>query len=260
MFNPLTYLNELFDTFAARTLSGHDQLICLHIFNKFNRARWPETVRIADRELQELCRLYDSNGKPATIDTIRKAKSRLKLKGIIEFTSGNGSSFTEYKLPCLPPNDTPADTPNDTPADTLGRSNQHVREDVLDVKTDTEYNAEQTRARETKELDDLIEYWETAGGSRLNMLLISKLDALLTEHTLSDVKAAIDRAVDGANNPNYGFSLDYVKLKLSELKNGRPKGRKLKGGVKFERGGISSGTSGGYAIPTDTGNEPWANY
>ena len=111
MDKPLTYLNKLFEAFAERAVTGHDQLICLHIFNKFNRAHWADTVRISDRELQELCRLYDSTGKPISIDTIRRAKARLKLKGLIDFKRGSGDKPTEYRLAQITPADTPADTP-----------------------------------------------------------------------------------------------------------------------------------------------------
>ena len=138
MFNPLSQLNYFFRLATERKFSGSDKLLWLHLFNLFNRQHWTETLRIKDAELKELMRLYDTNGKPASIEAVRRSRQRLKTKGFIDFTSGDGYG-PEYKLPQL--------HPDNTPADTLGRSNQRVREDVLDVKTDTEYNAEQTRGR-----------------------------------------------------------------------------------------------------------------
>lgn len=151
MVNPLTYLNSLFDAFAEKTLSGHDQLICLHIFNKFNRARWPETVRISDRELQELCRLYDSTGKPVTVKTIRNAKSRLKLKGLIDFKAGSGDNPTEYHLinPFHPPKDTPFHTPGDTYK--YISNNESLNEDLRLKTKDNPSFIQSARTRETSE-------------------------------------------------------------------------------------------------------------
>ena len=208
MFKPMTQLNYFFRLATERKLSGSDQLMYLHLFNKFNQAHWTETLRIKDAELKDLMRLYDSNGKPASIDTIRRSRQRLKAKGFIDFTSGNGYE-PEYRLPCL----YPADSPADTPADSLANSYIRPREDALDVKTLNDYANAPANANE---VDDLMEYWVKAGGCKLNFLLISKLAALAKEYGVEPLKKAIDAANNGANNPQYGFSLDYVKAKLTK--------------------------------------------
>ena len=195
MFNPLTQLNNLFDAFAARSLSGHDQLICLHIFNKLNRARWPETVRISDRELQELCQLYDSNGKPVSLDTIRRAKSRLKLKGFIDYPKGTGLP-TEYRMTVFSPCRHPADTPADSPAEKLAA------------------------------------YWNrTLGGARLNFEDISWLDALINRHGYEWAKDLLDEAYR-ANGNRYGLSPKWLhevcERRLKPL-NSKPKGGDKRG-------------------------------
>lgn len=212
MFSPLSQLNYFFRLATERKLSGSDQLMYLHIFNKFNQAHWTETLRIKDAELKGLLRLYDSNGKPASIDTIRRGRQRLKAKGFIDFKSGDGYE-PEYRLPCLYPADSPADTPANSPADSSPSSLIRTREDVKDVKTLDDYANAHANANE---VDDLMEYWEQAGGCKLNFLLISKLAVLAKEYGVEPLKKAIDAANNGANNPQYGFSLDYVKMKLTK--------------------------------------------
>ena len=96
-----------------------------------------------------------------------------------------------------------------------------MREDVKTLEINNYTNA----GANTEEIDELIEYWEQAGGCKLNQLLVAKLNALLKAHGLSAIKAAIDKANDGANNANYGFSLEYVKNKL--LKGGENNGKKV---------------------------------
>ena len=81
MFKPLSQFNAFFKLAIEKTLCGTDQLVCLHLQNKFNQAHWAETISVKDAELLELIRWYDKTGKPTSIDTIRNAKARLKMKG-----------------------------------------------------------------------------------------------------------------------------------------------------------------------------------
>lgn len=230
MSNPLTYLNSLFDAFADKTLSGHDQLVMLHIFNQFNRSHWTRTVRISDSELLKLCRLYDSTGKPITLDTLRTVKSRLKLKGFIDFKSGKGNAPTEYRL--ANPPDSPAESPRDTPQETPTHSAQisysRTREDVktLDVKTEKTQSA---GVRETlKQVDspdelggDIGEFWLRQTGFRLTGDLAFDLckkaddDRKLTE-------AAIVKAM--GSKPTYVLKYDHFKKVYDSLKAPKTKG------------------------------------
>ena len=149
MINPLSQLNAFFRLATERKLSGSDQLMYLHIFNKFNQAHWTETLRIKDAELKDSMRLYDLDGRAISVEVIRRGRQRLKAKGFIDFDSSKGYA-TAYRLPCLYPTDTPAYTPADTPADTSANPYIPAREDVktLDVKTKTEG----TRTRELSEI------------------------------------------------------------------------------------------------------------
>lgn len=111
MLKPLSQLNQFFKLAPEKTLSGSDQLVWLHLFNLFNRQHWPETILVRDAELLELINWHESNGKPASIDTIRKAKARLKKKGFIDFKAT--AAGTEYRMPRLYPITPPADPPAD---------------------------------------------------------------------------------------------------------------------------------------------------
>ena len=127
MLNPLSQLNHFFRLATERKLSGSDQLMYLHIFNKFNQAHWTETLQINDAELKELMRLHDLDGRPASIEIIRRGRQRLKAKKFIDFNSGNGQC-PEYRLIQLYPDDTSADTSDKTLDDSQLVSYSRVRE------------------------------------------------------------------------------------------------------------------------------------
>ena len=209
MFNPLTHLNRFFDLATEQTLSGSDQLVYLHLFNKFNRAHWTETILVRDAELLELCRLYEPNGKPASIETIRNAKARLKKKGLIDFTAGKGNSPTRYSLPCLYPTDTPTDTPRNPYI--------RVREDVktLDVKTLKEEGGAGAR-----------EIWEVFTGEMQRPSTASEryeLVALVEKHGFAKVAAALKRTRRIRRYPTYQDFLDVLNDK--PLKGGERHGK-----------------------------------
>lgn len=234
MFNPLKQLNHFFKLATERKLSGSDQLMYLHIFNKFNAAHWTETLRIKDAELKDLMRLYDTNGKPSSIDVIRRGRQRLKSKGFIDFTSGTGYE-PEYRMTCLYPADTPADTPADSSANPYIR----VREDVKDVKTKSSSSA---RARE--KIDEAQEHWEHIKGGRLTFEHLSELQVLIDKHGLDWLKNRMTEASD-ANGNSHGLSMKFFRAFIK---------RYLKGGEKVETASPS------YTKPARTGSEPWANY
>ena len=201
-FKPLNQLNSFFELASEKTLSGSDQLVYLHLYNKFNRAHWTETILVDDAELLKLINWYESNGKPASVATVRKAKQRLKKKGFIDFTSGSGSNVTEYRLiklyPVDTPVDTPIDTPIDTPVDTLRRSNNTcAKEDVEDVKT---FLKPQTPARANS---------KNSVTPNLDRELEEKINAAVRELD-KDVRSAWIETK--SENPYGGDLLDLVDL------------------------------------------------
>lgn len=228
MFKPMTQLNYFFRLATERKLSGSDQLMYLHIFNKFNQAHWTETLRIKDAELKELMRLYDSNGKPASIDTIRRGRQRLKAKGFIDFTSGNGYE-PEYRLPCLHPADSPADTPIDTPAHSSPSSLIRTREDAKDVKTDKSVVVVDAGARTLNEVDELVEYWERdLRGGRLSFEHQSELAVWLKSKGKDFVKEAMREASD---SNGIALNMKLLRKVIENKANPQP----LKGGDKYDR-------------------------
>ena len=94
---PLTQIKNFFEKVEELDICGSAQLVYLHIFMIFNKNRFPETMRIKDSEIRESVRLYDSNGKPASIDTIRRAKQRLISHGLIEVEL-EVRGITKYRL------------------------------------------------------------------------------------------------------------------------------------------------------------------
>ena len=225
MFNPLSQLNYFFRLATERKLSGSDQLMYLHIFNKFNQAHWTETLRIKDAELKDLMRLYDTTGKPASIDVIRRGRQRLKAKGFLDFKSGDGYE-PEYRLPCLHPADSPADSPANTPADSQACSDIRTREDVLDVKTDKTVVVVDAGARTLNEVDELVEYWERElRGGRLSFEHMSELSVWLKSKGYEFVKEAMREASD-----SNGIALN-MKL-LRKVYDNKVNPQPLKGGER----------------------------
>lgn len=96
MDKPLTQLRRFFELAAERKLCGNDQLLYLHLWNAFNSARYPESVKLTDAELLRRLNQHDSNGKP--LGSLKNPKSRLKKKRFIDFTPGKGDNPTEYRL------------------------------------------------------------------------------------------------------------------------------------------------------------------
>ena len=94
---PLSQLKAFFKKSAELKLTGSDQLMYLHLWDKFNTEHYPETLRITDAELQKAMRLYDTNGKPSSVEVLRRGRQRLRTKGLIDFNIDAGCAPT-YKL------------------------------------------------------------------------------------------------------------------------------------------------------------------
>lgn len=212
-FKPLNQYNAFFKLARERTLCGLDQLVGLHIQHAFNQAHWAETIQIADAELLECINWYDKTGNPTSLDSIRKAKARLKKKGFIDFEHGKGGKPTKYRLIQLYPPDTPADTPEDEPSDKERISyTAYTPKTFLDVKT----RNEEERGREQEdELDALIDEWDkSACFCKLDFELISELKVLNDQYGAAAIRAAMAKARRGQKN---GVSLNYFKAVLTDV-------------------------------------------
>lgn len=236
MFNPLSQLNQFFRLATERKLSGSDQLMYLHLFNKFNQAHWPETLRIKDAELKDLMRLYDSSGKPMSIEMIRRGRQRLKAKGFIEvLNQGEDGHEPNYRMPRLYPINPPADPlddpPDNPPDDPSERPNIRTREDALD-DLDVKTFITTTNAG-AREIDQVLDYWENElRGGRLTFEHQSELEVYLNRYGLEWVKEAMKAGADANNNP-HGISPKYLFAVLKSKANPKPKA--TKGGDRDEK-------------------------
>ena len=213
-------LNARFD---MGDLTALTQLVGYKLFVIFDEHRFPDSLPISDRELMSRTNIQSHS-------TIVEARRRLKNAELIDFDVKQGKK-TRYRLTLdkLPTSYRQVDDKLSTSCRQVdSSSNIRTRDPV--TPTLNPYPMQNKRARDTQEeIDSLLEYWEKSGGAKLNHLLVAKLNALLENNELEVLKAAIDMANSGANNPEYGFSIDYIKGKLEELKNGK------KGGAKRER-------------------------
>ena len=150
MIQALNQLKAIFEAFVERNLSGNEQLIMLHLFNLFNLAHWTEIIRVTDKSLLALLNQHDSTGKPLSLETLRRAKQRLKQMGLIDFSSGGGNRITEYKLVKLykDPVETPDISPRSPPVVLLADNKVTINNSTEDVKTlDIKEKKRRTRTR-----------------------------------------------------------------------------------------------------------------
>lgn len=217
MIKPLNQLNAFFALAEERMLKGSDQLLWLHLFNRFNKVHWQETIRVSDKALADDMRLYDSTGKPASVNTIRNAKSRLKLKGFIDFKPGKGIDLTSYTMvqlyeddnPCDTPDHTPTLDPYDTPCDSykVYSLSSKLEKDVKtkDVKTKDDNNTTHVRGEvEPEEVhaggqlslpsQKVLDIWEKCKGAKLDGNQLIDLTTLEKAYGLETVKKAMETA------------------------------------------------------------------
>ena len=224
---PLNQFNAIFSESAKRNLSGNEQLILLHVNNQFNKAHWTETIQLTDKELMALLKQYDSNGKPLSQETLRRAKQRLKQFGLIDFNSGVGKKSTEYKLVKL------YRAPVDTPDTSLLLSLKPTKQE--DVKTFQDFfkkNKKNAHARSNNKiideragyfgvsLDPQLQYlWETNTNDRnrredgsLTDYQYCELARLQEKFGVEKLKAAMEKSLEF---PNSGIG--NVKRSLEKI-------------------------------------------
>ena len=197
---------------------------------KFNEAFWTDKLVLSERELIQL------TGLPKT--TVNDAKRFLAARHIIKITSFKNK--TSYSLgdewaKLVPTNLRPVTdqslTTNRPAADRFGGlSITHVREDVKtsDKTSDNLSVGLSARARNTTELDTLLEYWDgELKGGRLTFAHQSQIGGWLAQHGLAWVKAAMREASD-ANGNSHGLNFKLLRGVIERKANPVP----LKGGEK----------------------------
>ena len=274
--NPWAQLQRFFELASERKLAGSDQLVYLHLFNLFDRAHFPESIFVNDATLLERCRLYGANGAPASNETLRRAKQRLKGRHFIDFKPGTGKTISEYRLiefqpgarlaeeladihhPVGTPVGTPVGNPDGTPVGAGSIScapKARARADLLNPNladfssppptppTNFPPPTPPTRVRDYPELETILEYWENAGGAWLTTDHVDGLLALVHAYGREWVLYALKETSDANSNPK-GISFKFFKAVVDRL---------LKGGEKIEKRDdqtISSSLSTNY---------PWDN-
>ena len=235
---PLNQLNAFFNLTQERTICGSDQLLYLHLFNRFNKAHWTQSMSIPDRELITAMRLYESSGKPVGVNTLYRSRSRLKSAGLINFKSGKGSDCTEYELIQL----YPVDTPVDTPADTLPPSQKnYTREDVKDEEDVKKEIKKIARASGISE--EVLKTWQDCEGVKLNgaqLLDLHNQEILYgTEKIVKTIKFAT-LSCNAEQFPNLMYS--YFKKILENPKNQQKGVTKNAGNGKTVKRGANTGS------------------
>ena len=202
MDKPLTQLKYFFKLADERELSGSDQLLWFHLFNRFNKQNWKGTLKIKDAELRDLMKLYDSNGKPVSVATIRRARQRLKTKGFIEFSSGGGYATT-YELLNLAP-DEEEDKPVEPKAKIL----------PLSVSNDLTVNS-----------DAVNQVWSECNGEHLKGGKAALMIQLEKEFGTQKLIEAIRQAYYAHDYERFGAQLkvNLVKAILENLQEGGEK-------------------------------------
>lgn len=225
MIQPLSQINAIFDEILDWNLSGSEQLVLLHLFNAFNHAHWTETIQLSDEMLQSAINQYDSNGKPASLDTVRRAKQKLKKKGLINFTSGRGSDFTKYHLVKLYPADTPADTPAHLQTSSMTTYNPKIRKKTRRREEGATATSE-TRVREGVLNQEIVNIWQDKAGKLSSYeyrMLFQFQQKYGTEKVVYAVKESIELNV---------LNVRYVQRILERLEG------------KGDKGGWTNGRNG----------------
>lgn len=214
-FTLIDYFNGFQSLKQSRHFSAGVQSAYFAILAEFNRQRYPEQVELSTRDLQRLAGLK-------SVSSTHEARNILKNNKLIDFHTKSYTTVYQLSTEHLPNNNRTLTEQLPNTSRTVSYSSSlsfsPLEEKEKEKKDLNPYI--QSRAKESvEEIDDLVEYWEEAGGAKLNFIIISELKALLQQHSLSLLKKAVKEASLG-NNSRYGFSLNYLKLKLAEMQKG----------------------------------------
>jgi len=240
-FTLIDYFNGFQSLKNSRHFSAGVQATYYAILAEFNRQRYPEQLELSTRDLQRLAGLK-------SVSSTHEARNILKNNKLIDFHTKSYTTLyqlgTEHlqntsRTPAehLPNSCRTLSYSNSLPSSPLKEKEKEKKEfkqiqsRARSIESNLSSNSKGTEKEESDSIDELIEYWEKAGGSKLNFVIISELKALLEENSLVLLKKAIDEACMG-NNSRYGFSLNYMKLKLADIQKAVPA---MKGGESSGR-------------------------
>lgn len=252
-------LNDFHELNEKKIFASSAQVVFLHLLYLSQKEQClgtSESFQVTDRELELRTGLAKQ--------TITNAKRTLKNRDVIDFESNrdkpaNGTSYkilvgqTDGNRVGQAQGQNPSGNPvfaireNAGAIKELGQSKEKSERVFPQTpfpkeKRERDNNKPRAHTREkiktlddVKTFDDFLEFWELAGGCKLNRLLVSKLDSLLKDHSLSKMKDALDRANESTNNTHFGFSFEYFKNVLTNKKERRNNNDKNTGEYKLPR-------------------------
>lgn len=217
-------------------LSPACKVIFYELLGQFNDAFWAEEISLKDSELMRLTQIRSRQ-------TIADAKSRLKLSGLIDFTTSKYSGTT-YKLVQLASTSWSEQTGQQTGHQTGQQTGQqtghrkpdtyiHVREDIKTLRQEdiiaSAVADAGASARESTLNQEIINLWRgdvgELGGHVYNVLF-----ALQQRYDVEKVKYAISEGIE-----IHGATLG-VRYVQRVLENPQSKPQKSKGMVRNEPG------------------------
>lgn len=248
----IDYFNAFQNLKRRKNFSAGVQSAYFAILGEFNLQRYPAELALSTRELKELAGLK-------SVATAHEVRNVLKNNKLVDFETKRGTTIYRLLSEHLPneirtaTERRQANQPNDNRTPHALSSNaflgtQMETETVEEKTLSIDYQS--TRARNTTDLDTLLEYWdEELKGGRLTFEHQSQIAAWLAQHGLEWVKSAMREASD-ANGNSYGVNFKLLRGVIERKANPMP----LKGGEK-------SGGTYSYERPSNgTEPKPWDNY
>lgn len=214
--NALRQINAIFAAAARLQLTALEQLVLMHLYNKFNRSHWQATIALRDSDLLADC------GLNVTLATLRRAKARLKAHGLIDYVAGKGSQVTVYhsvelyggardnktcdKFAREAVNervDTPVDTPVHTETRIATGSVGTCENERVDTPVDTSENsylrARAQNSKSTKNInkgesvrEEILKTWRVEAHYPLSAACQRQIPALLNDFGKQSVIDAIE--------------------------------------------------------------------
>lgn len=227
----IDYFNGFQQLKRMKRFSAGVQSTYFAILGEFNLRRFPDELELSTRDLKSLAGLK-------SVSSTHEARNVLKNNKLVDFHTRNGISVYTLGTEHLPntnrtPNEPPpGNQPNDNRTPRALSSNAFLS---TQVETETKRQDETSsvdylsaRARNTTELDTLLEYWDSElKGGRLTFEHQSQIGSWLAQHGLAWVKAAMREASD-ANGNSHGLNFKLLRGVIERKANPVP----LKGGEK----------------------------
>lgn len=166
----LDYLNDFHRWLESGTLPGSSQLMYFKLLNVFNRAGWPEYVRVDNLRMMVM---IGAESKQAVI----RARDKLVESGFVEFQKGKKGSPSRYYLGKGSHNVTENATESVTVSDT-----ESVTENVTHNKTEKKIkNPPQVETGFGDDLQSAFEAWLAYKAEKRQGYQATGLQCLVTE-------------------------------------------------------------------------------